>query len=136
MASTRVKVSKAPIRIAGRKSQSTSAPRIFWLAGLGLVALIRREGEKRISGLADDGRMLESRTRTFVAEVGVDARAQLRGWLMPVSERLQAGCAKTAAAIERGVGRMLGRLGVPSKADVDELTRGVAALSRQLRTMR
>ena len=40
---------------------------------------------------------------------------------------------KAAAAAQAGVAGVLARLGIPSKADIDELSQRVGRLSRQLK---
>ena len=60
-------------------------------------------------------------------------KAQIARTLAPVKKQVDAKAAEVGAAVEQGVGRALSRLGVPSKADIEELTHRVSALSRQLR---
>jgi hypothetical protein len=53
--------------------------------------------------------------------------------LAPVRTQLRSGARQAAEAAESGLAGVRARLGIPSKADIDELSQRVGALSRQLR---
>ncbi|HZP67892.1 MAG TPA: phasin family protein, partial [Rudaea sp.] len=57
-----------------------------------------------------------------------------KGALAPIRERVKQDAEKLGAAVQNGIAVALARLGIPSKADIDELTQRVTALSRQLKT--
>lgn len=138
MASKQRQVRSAPPPNAVQKLTSESAftTRTLWLAGLGAVSLTGRKGEKLVAGLVDEGCMLGARARLLIAEIGADAQTQLLGWLAPVGERVQAEYTKAVSFAQHSIDRVLGQLGVPLKADIEELACRVVALSQQLRTMK
>jgi poly(hydroxyalkanoate) granule-associated protein len=105
----------------------------LWLAGVGAVSLARKQGGMLLDELVREGRRLQVEATRFVREARADAQAQVEGLLTPVKGRLQSGAKQAAAAAQAGVARMLARLGIPSKADIDELSQRVGTLSRQLK---
>jgi poly(hydroxyalkanoate) granule-associated protein len=129
MASRQIKT-HAPAQLTAVAEQA----RTVWLAGLGAVSVAQKRGEKIYSGLVEEGRSLQLRTNKLAARVGKDVKAQVKSMVDPLKKRAQANLARTEAAIEFRVGRVLSRLGVPSKSDVDALASRVSALSRQLKT--
>jgi poly(hydroxyalkanoate) granule-associated protein len=106
----------------------------IWLAGVGAASLARKHGAVLLGDFVAEGRRLQTEAGKFVHEARVDAQAQVRGLLTPVKTRLKQEARNVGAALEAGVSGALGRLGIPSKADIDELSQRVAALSRQLKS--
>jgi poly(hydroxyalkanoate) granule-associated protein len=97
------------------------------------LSLARKNGGALLGDLVAEGRRLQVEATRFVHETRADARAQVRGLLTPVKAHLESGARQGAAAIKAGVAGVLARLGIPSKADIDELSRRVGTLSRQLK---
>jgi len=64
------------------------------------------------------------------------ALGELQAALMPLQQAVDARRVSLGRRIELNLGRVLTRLGVPSKAEVEELSRRVGSLSRQLRSAR
>jgi poly(hydroxyalkanoate) granule-associated protein len=126
--------------MANKKIQHKAAvakPRLdagsIWLAGVGAASLARKHGVVVLGDLIAEGRRLQAEAGKFVHEARVDAQAQVKGLLTPVKARLQQEAKKAGALVEAGVAGALGRVGIPSKADIDELSQRVATLSRQLK---
>ena len=51
----------------------------------------------------------------------------------PLKARAKYEIAKLGTSVQQGVAVVLDKLGIPSKADIEELTTRVSALSRQLK---
>lgn len=122
-----VKASKAavtPVRDPARK---------VWLAALGAVAMIKHRGENLLGGVIEEGRALQSRAVTLRSRWLGAARKRVQVVSEPISTVLAERTEAVTTSLEHGLGVVLGRLGVPSKADVAELSQRVSALSRQLR---
>jgi poly(hydroxyalkanoate) granule-associated protein len=118
------------------KAQAKKAPAdsgSIWLAGVGAVSLARKHGEATLGDLIAEGRRLQVEATRFIRETRTDAQAHVRDLLTPVKARLQAQAQKAGAAVETGMAVARARLGIPSKADIDELSQRVGALSRQLK---
>jgi len=90
----------------------------IWLAGLGAFAKAEAEGMKAFEKLVRDGKSLQARTTRVAGEKVAEAAAKASGtW------------DKLEQVFEDRVARSLGRLGVPSKQDIDTLAKRVAELT-------
>lgn len=90
----------------------------IWLAGLGAFAKAQEEGNKVFDALVKEGENIQSKTRQLT-----DAKiAQVAGKAAGTWDRLE-------QVFEDRVARALGSLGVPSKKDIDKLTKRVAELT-------
>jgi poly(hydroxyalkanoate) granule-associated protein len=93
----------------------------IWLAGLGAFAKAQAEGNKVFDALIREGESLQLKTRKVtegkVAEIASKATGS---W-----DRLE-------QVFEDRVERALGRLGVPTKKDVDALSKRVKELTAQV----
>ncbi|HEY2397105.1 MAG TPA: phasin family protein [Rudaea sp.] len=105
----------------------------IWLAGVGAVSLARKQGGVLLGELAKEGRRLHGEATRFVRETRADAQVQVEGVLTPVKARLESGAKRAAATVQTGVAGVLARLGIPSKANIEELSQRVGTLSRQLK---
>lgn len=120
---------------------ATSQPvRKLFLAGLGAVALAQKQGEKVVSTLIAEGEDLRARTIRFTRTVEHDVRRAVTGAghrvkraVAPVRRRAERVVGELEAGLGERVGGLLGRFGVPSKGDVEELVARVAELNRQVR---
>jgi len=108
--------------------------RTLWLAGLGALSLAQKRGGALLSGLIAEGHDLQTRAQKLAREVGSDAGVHVKGALAPFRAGLKRNVKKLGAAMRSGVAGALARLGIPSKADIEELTKRVSALSKQLKT--
>lgn len=92
--------------------------RSIWLAGLGAFAKAQQEGGKVFESLVKSGEEVEARTRKATDEAFVGLKGRARGtW-----DRLE-------QAFEDRVSQSLERLGVPSKKEIDALSKRVSELS-------
>ena len=90
----------------------------MWLAGLGAVAITQEEGGKVFNALVKDGATIQARTRKLA-----DRKVALAtGKAADTLSRLE-------HIFEEGAGRALGSLGVPSKKDIDRLSRRIGELT-------
>ena len=90
----------------------------IWLAGLGAFAKAQQEGGKVFKALVKEGESIQARTR----QVTDEKVAAVAGKASITWDRLE-------QVFEDRVARALGRLGVPSKKDLDQLSRRVAELT-------
>ena len=127
MATKRVKNRAAAAQAPADKAQA------LWLAGLGAVSIAQKRGDALFKGLIGEGKDFQSRAVKLAREVRVDAQAQVAGVLAPLKARAQYETGRAGTAVQQGIGVVLGKLGIPSKADIEELTTRVTALSRQLK---
>lgn len=114
------------------RSLSESAQQI-WLAGVGAFGRAQAEGTKLFEGLAREGLSLEQTARKFAggqAEVVRDAVEstvdQARVRAVDTWDRLE-------KVVEERVHKALGKLGVPDRDDIADLSRRIDALTNELR---
>jgi poly(hydroxyalkanoate) granule-associated protein len=105
-------------RIARQMSESG---REIWLAGLGAFATARQEGNKLYDLLVKEGRELEARTRAYAGTSVKQLKSQASGTL-----------GKLEHAFEQRVAQAMKAMGVPTSRDVDQLSRRVAQLDRNV----
>lgn len=122
-----------------RRSRATPVQADFdvgsvWLAGVGAVSLARKQGRALLVDFVAEGKRLQNDALDLVRETRADARAQVTGWVTPVRAGLRRRIANAGRTVESGLAGARTRLGIPSKADIDELTQRVATLSRQLKS--
>ncbi len=90
----------------------------IWLAGLGAFAKAQVEGNKVFDALVREGQSIQSKTR----KVADDKIAEVAGKAAGTWDRLE-------TVFEDRVARALGSLGVPTKKDIDKLSKRVAELT-------
>ena len=127
MATKRVVKTRAAAQTPADRAQAV------WLAGLGAVSIAQKRGDALVRNLIGEGRDFQHRAAKLAREIRVDTQAQVAGVLAPVKARAQHEAQRAGTAVQQGVAVVLGKLGIPSKADIEELTARVTALSRQLK---
>ncbi len=105
----------------------SEAGRDMWLASLGAVAVIEKEGRSAFEMLVEKGRTFESRERSTLDRLLQDAAGQMKA----LGKRVESGLQDTSRMV-------LQRFGVPSHAEinslitrVEQLTAKVEAISRK-----
>jgi len=93
----------------------------IWLAGLGAFVKAQKEGNKVFDSLVKEGESLQSRTRKAAeAKVGEFAAKATGSW------------DKLEQVFEDRVAQALHGLGVPTKKDIDNLSKRVAELVEKM----
>ena len=96
----------------------------IWLAGLGAFAKAQEEGGKVFNSLVKEGETIQARTRKMTDEkIAVVAGKAAGTW-----DRLE-------QVFEDRVARALGSLGVPSKKEIDKLSRRVVELTAVVQSL-
>ena len=90
----------------------------IWLAGLGAFAKAQEEGNKVFDALVKEGESIQARTR----KVADEKIAEVAGRAAGTWDRLE-------TVFEERVARALGTLGVPTKKDIERLSKRVAELT-------
>jgi poly(hydroxyalkanoate) granule-associated protein len=109
--------------MASRKkppTKETAGPPLaqqIWLAGLGALSLAERGGTRVFHGLVEQGEAYEEKGRERVKRVRTGARE---------------GRSRAKSSIKSSVHSTLGRLGVPTREELQELTERVEALTAAL----
>jgi poly(hydroxyalkanoate) granule-associated protein len=103
----------------------------IWLAGLGALARARQEGGKLFEALIKEGEEIETLTR----KTADDMLAQMKSKVETVRGRATDKIDRLEQAFQDRVARALGRLGVPTNDDFQEIARRIEALSDSLRQL-
>ena len=95
--------------------------REVWLAGLGALATVEQEGARLFNTLVERGQGMEAEGKSRIESTKENLNARQKETTGKVEESLY-GSARTA----------MERLGVPTRAEMDALSRQVEALSKKL----
>lgn len=136
-----IKQTKTKRAVRTATASANEATRKFWLAGLGAVSLAQKQGNKFIDTLVEEGEQFKARTGKTTAAIvkdvrkaANDAQKQVKGYVTPIKQRAQKAVRRFESNVGETIGEVLGRFGVPSKHDVDELIGRVAELNKQVKT--
>jgi poly(hydroxyalkanoate) granule-associated protein len=124
-----------------RTRDANEAARKFWLAGLGAVSLAKKQSEKIVDTLVAEGEDFRARTGKFTTVIAKDARRtandvqkRVKGYVTPIRNRVKSTLKDIESGVGDRIGAVLGRFGVPSKNDIDELLVRVSELNKQVKT--
>ena len=124
-----------------RPGNTNDAARKFWLAGLGAVSLAQKQGTKLVETLVDEGEQFRTRGEKYVNGVSRDVRRaaddaqkRVKGFVTPIRKRAVDTARRFEGVVTDRLGELLGRFGVPSKTEVEELSGRVGTLNRELKT--
>lgn len=108
----------------------------IWLAGLGAFGKTQAEGQKVFKALVEEGASLQKRTRGLVGGEKVAEMGKMAGKMAgQASGKANAAWDKLEQVFEDRVARALGRLGVPTKADLEDLAKRVDALNASVKAL-
>jgi poly(hydroxyalkanoate) granule-associated protein len=102
--------------------------RDVWLAGLGALATVEEEGNKLFRRLVERGESFEKERRQELKAAGEEARRQRDEALAQLEEAGE----ETQSLLLDTVNAALERFGVPTRNEVDRLSKKVETLSRQV----
>jgi len=102
-------------------------------AGVGALALVRREGEAALQRALAQGRRWQRDGLRFARETAADLQAQATGWLVPLKAEVDARVESAGRVFDGAVAQTLARLGIAQQTQLDQLARQVQALSRRVK---
>ncbi|MBL4865196.1 MAG: phasin family protein [Pseudomonadales bacterium] len=97
----------------------------IWLAGLGAYSKAEQEGSKIFDSLVNDGESIENKTRGREEDTLRSTKERVGG----MRERATGSWEKIEKAFDERVSKALGRLHIPTKKDVDDLSERIEALN-------
>lgn len=116
--------------------------RDIWLAGLGAFSLAQQEGGKLLSEgtkmfdqLVKEGSKLEEKTRKVADDTVGDVKGNIESRVQKVKNTAVSNWDKLEKVFEERVAKALGRLGVPTADEVQELIKKVEELSKEVRAL-
>lgn len=123
--------------VAGTRAQSDMqySANDIWLASLGAVSITRKKTADVFGNLLQEGQNLQQRSLQMAEGTVNDVRKQVVGVVGKVQQTAAANLAQFEEAVGGQVSRVLSRLGIPSKGDIQELSRRVAELNKQVRAL-
>ncbi len=108
----------------------------IWLAGLGAFGKTQAEGQKVFQALVQEGMSLQKRAQGMVGGHKVADVGKMAGKVAgQASGKANAAWDKLEQVFEDRVARALGSLGVPTKADLDDLAKRVDALNASVKAL-
>ena len=108
-----------------------SANRI-WLAGLGAFARTQEESEKLFQSLVKEGETVEKRAKA-TAEARLE---EAKGKVIEFRGRANQQFDRLEELFQERVAQVLGRLGVPTQEDIQELAKRVEALNQNIMALK
>ncbi len=111
-------------RLGKTREEISQAGREVWLASLGAVSLIEKEGRTMFETLVEKGKTFETRERSMIEDMINEAAGQVRAIGKQVEGRLQ----DTSKSV-------LQRFGVPSHAEINALIARVEQLTAKVESI-
>jgi poly(hydroxyalkanoate) granule-associated protein len=135
--SKNTKVTKTVLRAVPQDSSVVvEKGREFVLATVGAAALVRKQGEKLFGNWIGESKQLRKQASKIAANVVSDVQEQANGVLAQVKSVATANLGWVGEKAQDQMGKVLNRIGVPTKADVNELSLRVADLHKQVKALK
>jgi len=96
----------------------------LYLAGLGVAATVTDHSKKTFDALVEKGARYGQKEEGEVREAGMGLTGRVKGF-----------ADKAGSRIQEGVTGTLGRLGIPSREEIQALTRSVEQLTEKVKSM-
>lgn len=126
--------------VSARRGALSPSARNVWLASLGAVSLARQQGEKLVTTLVEEGKAIKARGDRLRAGVVRDANRRadrIARTVRGVVDTLLEQATQVACDLRNGLGErlteVLGRIGVPNRQDLADLTERVAGLGSRVK---
>ncbi len=110
------------------QDELTKRGRDVWLAGLGALATVEEEGSKLFGRLVDRGKEFEHERRSELQNARKKAKKQRDEALEQIEEASE----ETQTLLTDTVNNALERFGVPTRTEVDRLSKKVETLAKQV----
>ncbi|ROZ83355.1 poly(3-hydroxyalkanoate) granule-associated protein PhaI [Pseudomonas neustonica] len=107
----------------------------IWLAGLGAYAKAGKEGADYFKKLVTEGEALEKQGKEIVSTQVDAANSRIESFKEKVQEKTGGRFSKVEEVFDERVASTLGRMGIPSKKDIDQLSAKLDDLSAALKSL-
>lgn len=111
----------------------------IWLAGLGAYAKAGKEGADYFKKLVSEGEAVEKQGKELVSSQVESATSRVNSKVESIRERFQtrtgSSLSKVEEVFDERVASALGRMGIPSKKDVDQLSAKLDDLTAAIKSM-
>jgi len=99
-----------------------------WLAGLGALSVAEEEGSKLFTSLVDKGSRFEARGKARIEKVTDTVTDKVKGAKDVAGDTFD----RLGRNLDDQVAETLGRLGVPTRDEIQKLTKRVEELNRKM----
>lgn len=113
----------------------TGRAREVWLAGLGALQRLEKEGDKVFETLVERGKRYETTRRDQIEDATEQLRDRQQKLTKNVTERLDNATKSVEKAVSDTLTGTLGQIGVPTRDEVRGLSRRVGELSEKLEAL-
>ena len=125
------KKSKSPLDDTQLAQGIMESANQIWLAGLAAFEKAQAEGNKVFDALVKQGEAVEARSRQLAVDKLEDAKSRVQ-----LARHTATGTVdKLEQVFQDRVSRSLRRLGVPTRDDIDQLSRQIEELNRMIREL-
>lgn len=111
----------------------------IWLAGLGAYAKAGKEGADYFKKLVSEGEAVEKQGKELVSSQVESATSRVNNKVESLRERFQTRTGtslnKVEEVFDERVSSALGRMGIPSKKDIDQLSAKLDDLNAAIKSM-
>ena len=111
------------------------AARSLLLASIGVVALSKEEIETLVSRLVEKGEITEKDGRKLVDELVTRTKEVSQSGVKKTSQQVSKTTSKTGDVLNERIEAVINTMNIPSKQDIDQLTRKIDALSRKVSSL-
>jgi poly(hydroxyalkanoate) granule-associated protein len=105
----------------------------IWQAGLGAFAKAQEEGSKLYDALVKEGSNLEKITTKYTSSKVEEVRDAVESTVNQVKQKASDNWDKLEKVFEERVGRALSALGIPSREELNELSKRVDELAKAVK---
>lgn len=107
----------------------------IWLAGMGAFAKAQQEGTKVFESLVKEGTGFQQRTQAAAEERFGDVASKMAAVASEVTNKAGASWDKLESLFETRTAKAMGRLGVPTAADLAAVTERLSRLEAQMNSL-
>lgn len=126
----------AQAEVKDTTTSMTAAVHKVLLAGVGAVALSKDELEDFVAKLVERGEIAEQDGRKLVKEIWDRRRSDTEQKAGELQETAEGRVERVEAAVDEQIERILTRLNVPTKSDIDALSEKIGVLSQKVDSLK
>lgn len=131
----KAKAAPAADSVSDKAQNLVDSAQQIWMAGMGAFSRAQEQGTKLFEALVKEGVSLEQKTRKFATGKVDNVRDVVENKVEQVKERATDSWEKLEGIFESRVSRVLGKLGVPGRAEMEALIARVEELNKAVHKM-
>jgi len=123
---------RTTIDVSNLPEEVSSRAREIWLAGLGALSRLEEEGDKVFRNLVERGEDYEKKRRQQIEDAASNLQKQQESLTEGVTRRIDDATKSVEKAVSDTFSGTLNRIGVPTRDEVQDLSKKVGDLSSKL----